>query len=151
MRYQCDEVSCLCCLQNTKHSALDFAIEQDNLVVVAALLAGGVDDRRLLYGFNAHNQRVDIDAADLFGFGSPITLIDTAPSDDMARLLLRATCAAVRWARRKHFVMFLSCGGFLSYSTTVGPDSVAVSGAVVTATTRVFDIADLTRYISLFL
>mmetsp|Transcript_12838 Transcript_12838/g.23759 ORF Transcript_12838/g.23759 Transcript_12838/m.23759 type:complete len:379 (+) Transcript_12838:267-1403(+) len=138
-------------VDNTKHSALDFAIEQDNLVVVAALLARGVDDRRLLYGFNAHNQRVDIDAADLFGFGSPITLIDTAPSDDMARLLLRATCAAVRWARRKHFVMFLSCGGFLSYSTTVGPDSVAVSGAVVTATTRVFDIADLTRYISLFL
>lgn len=147
-------------MQNTKHSALDFAIEQDNLAVVAALLAGGVEDSRLLYGFNAHNQRVDIDAADLFGFSSPITLIDTAPSDDMARLLLRATCAAVRWARRKHFVMFLSCCGFLSYPSAAMSSghelmeragAVAAPGAVATAITRVFDIADLTRYISLFL
>lgn len=145
--------------QSSQGSAFSYAIENDNVAIATALLERGVDDSRLLYGFNAHNQRVALDAKDLYGFSSPLSLIDVATSDAMARLLLKATCAAVLWTRRKHFMLFLYFGRYLGGDGITHESSVCTGemrlmqsvGEANTAVNRVFDISDLTRYICMFL
>ena len=100
-----------------------------------------------------------LDSADLFGYSSPLTLISVAASDDMAKLLLSATCGAVRWSRRKNFMLFLYTSGYIILRNAFfyNNENFAAESNMVntsfgsTALNRVFNISDITRYICLYL